>query len=581
MKSFKKIRNYYFGIYSISDDYEHKRLNKIIYYVCRFCYGVLHPKIFLNLFKNFFINSYNSILFLKSVLPLKQTIFSKDFHKNKKNVLGICLRGMEECFFQIWYIMVKKVYKNSNFLVLSMKQNKKINLLCKILGVKIFYFEDISKNKTIIPNDLKEKINNLVSERDFLSFNHNKINYGRIALSSYFRNIYSGKIDLNPENLKDIKNILTDFLTFEKPIESFLKKNNISYLISTEIFMEEYALIAKISCKEKIPFLRFETTYSDGEYMVSKVNLENFHDHGSSISESTFKSIKNKSSISQIITKNKEDFFKRYNRKESLFAKSNYNDSQALDNNQIIKSLNLDPNKKIGVIFSHILYDVIFAYGDGYFDNYYRWLGETIKIISTFKNTQWILKLHPSNMWRGEVKKQLINEYEEMRVIKEYVGEIPNNLKIIDQTIKILPNSLMSLADLGITVRGTSGIELATMGKKVITLGRGRYDKYKFTNFCDTLDEYKELLESFDLGNYEKFLRSDQVIENSNIFYYGLFFLRQIKIPYVKILPKKFIIPKKYDNLNYFYTREFDKGLKELQEYIYSENYDRYVNKIS
>ena len=579
MRLSKKIRNYYFGIYSIVDDYENKNINKFIYYICRFIYGILHPKLFLNIFKNLFINSYNSFLFIRSVFPLRKNFFKKDFHKNKNNVLAVCLRGMEECFFQIWYIMVKKVYLNSNIVVLSLKQNYKINFLCKILGVKLFYFEDIVKKKNKLLNDLIHKVSNLKTEHDFLSFEHNNINFGRIVLSSYFRNIFSGKIDLNQETLQDIKNILLDFLAFEKSIEDFLSDNNFSYLISTEIFMEEYALVAKIACKKSIPFLRFETTYADGEYMVSKVNSDNFHDHGSSISSKTFDQIKNHIPLKKIIQKNKNNFSNRYENKNSLFAKSNYNDSEYLDNNEIMKKLNLNPNKKTGIIFSHILYDVIFAYGDGYFDNYYRWLGETIKIISKFNDTQWILKLHPSNMWRGEVGKQLIDKYEEIRVIEEYVGSIPHNLKIVDQSIKILPNSLMSLCDLGITVRGTSGIELATMGKKVITLGKGRYDKYNFTNFCENLNEYEVLLKDFEKGNYEKFIDTDNVIRKSNIFYYGLFFLRQIKIPHIKIYPKKFVIPKKYDNLNYLYDKDFEENLISLREYIYSKDFDRFAKK--
>ena len=173
------------------------------------------------------------------------------------------------------------------------------------------------------------------------------------------------------------------------------------------------------------------------------------------------------------------------------------------------------------------------------------------------------------------IGKQLIDKYEEIRVIEEYVGSIPHNLKIVDQSIKILPNSLMTLCDLGITVRGTSGIELATMGKKVITLGKGRYDKYNFTNFCENLNEYEVLLKDFEKGNYEKFIDTDNVIRKSNIFYYGLFFLRQIKIPHIKIYPKKFVIPKKYDNLNYLYDKDFEENLISLREYIYSKDFDR------
>ena len=173
MNLFKKIKNYYSGIYSIKDDYENQSLNRLIYFVSRFFYGIIHPKIFYIFFKNFLIDSYNSYLFINSVSSLRKFFFKKDFNPQKKNVLAICLRGMEECFFQIWYIMVKKIYQDSNFIVLSLKSNKKINFLCKILGIKLFYFEDISKKKIKLNKDLIEEVNYLKTESDFLNFKYN------------------------------------------------------------------------------------------------------------------------------------------------------------------------------------------------------------------------------------------------------------------------------------------------------------------------------------------------------------------------------------------------------------------------
>ncbi len=147
MNILKKVKNYYNGIYSIKDDYENKFFNKFLYIFCRFAYGLLNPKLFINFIKNIYIETYNSYLFIRSASPLKKFFFIKEFDSNKKNILAVCLRGMEECFFQIWYIMAKKIFLDSNFTVLSLKANKKINFLCKILGVRVFYFENISKKK--------------------------------------------------------------------------------------------------------------------------------------------------------------------------------------------------------------------------------------------------------------------------------------------------------------------------------------------------------------------------------------------------------------------------------------------------
>jgi hypothetical protein len=52
----------------------------------------------------------------------------------------------------------------------------------------------------------------------------------------------------------------------------------------------------------------------------------------------------------------------------------------------------------------------------------------------------------------------------------------------------------MQVADFGITVRGTAGLEMAAMGKTVITAGTGRYEGCGFTYDPPTREAYLDLL---------------------------------------------------------------------------------------
>ena len=63
----------------------------------------------------------------------------------------------------------------------------------------------------------------------------------------------------------------------------------------------------------------------------------------------------------------------------------------------------------------------------------------------------------------------------------------------------------MEIADLCVTVRGTSGLEMATMGKQVITAGTGRYDGCGFVNSPKTVNEYEQLLHDFDNSDNSNF----------------------------------------------------------------------------
>ena len=46
-----------------------------------------------------------------------------------------------------------------------------------------------------------------------------------------------------------------------------------------------------------------------------------------------------------------------------------------------IKKFNLDPNKKIAVLFSHIFWDGTFFYGEDLFIDYEDWFRETLKVM--------------------------------------------------------------------------------------------------------------------------------------------------------------------------------------------------------
>jgi hypothetical protein len=58
--------------------------------------------------------------------------------------------------------------------------------------------------------------------------------------------------------------------------------------------------------------------------------------------------------------------------------------------------------------------------------------------------------------------------------------------------------SLYRFADVGITVRGTPGLEMACFGKTVLTAGTGAYSGLGFTVDSSSTDEYLDQLDSIE-----------------------------------------------------------------------------------
>ena len=157
----------------------------------------------------------------------------------------------------------------------------------------------------------------------------------------------------------------------------------------------------------------------------------------------------------------------------------------------------MNNNDKIAIIFSHILYDNLYFYGTDLFLNYNEWLVETVKTACNNKKVKWFIKIHPSNIWRRE---NGASEYLETVLLNKYFSELPDHIKIIGPDTPISPLSWMKTADFGITVRGTVGLEMACMGKPVITAGTGRYEGQGFTIDSRSKEEYMQRLLNLPAG---------------------------------------------------------------------------------
>ena len=207
-------------------------------------------------------------------------------------------------------------------------------------------------------------------------------------------------------------------------------------------------------------------------FILKKYSKKNIYSHHSSISDQLWSKIKNFSS-KKIISRNKAIFRNRFLGKFAPFSINLLECKRDL--NFEIKKVN---DKKNCIIFSHILHDQLYFFGKEFYNSYSHWLISTIKIACKNTNVNWFIKIHPSNLYRGEFKKGFSKEED---IIRQEIKHIPSHIKFIYPDTKINPLTWMKFADIGITIRGTSGLEMAVLGKTVITCGKNRYQNKGFT----------------------------------------------------------------------------------------------------
>jgi hypothetical protein len=156
---------------------------------------------------------------------------------------------------------------------------------------------------------------------------------------------------------------------------------------------------------------------------------------------------------------------------------------------EVRSRLGLDPQQKTAVLFSHVLWDANLFYGEDLFEDQETWLVETVRAACANPAVNWVVKLHPANLYKAETGR--LNDED---AIREAVGELPPHVQLLRPETEINTYSLFGLTDYGITIRGTIGMELPCFGVRVLTAGTGRYSGLGFTDDSRSADEYLDKL---------------------------------------------------------------------------------------
>jgi hypothetical protein len=182
---------------------------------------------------------------------------------------------------------------------------------------------------------------------------------------------------------------------------------------------------------------------------------------------------------------------------------------------EIYELLNIDGTKKVILICSHVMWDDPIIYTSLYRD-YYCWLVETAKIANDIEDVIWVVKAHPGEMdTLGRTTDQ--TPIRAIDILKTM--SLKSHIRYLDSGLKFNNYSLMQVVDAVVTVRGTIGVEYASIGTPVIAAGTGAYTCADIAITCKTIEEYKERLKN--IGKLEKL--SSDTIERAHLFAYFYF----------------------------------------------------------
>jgi hypothetical protein len=415
---------------------------------------------------------------------------------DRGSLLMVSGRGMNVIWAQMWSVLslAVRVHGYKGY-VLTTRGQRYLNRYFRLLDLELIFYDDLLKGTpSKLPQELSKKVERASTFDDFRELFYKETPIGQIALSTYTRYVCSGDIDLEAPGIREsVVEWVRIVCQAINAAEMIYEKYNVKVIYINELFFEEYSGFYYTALSKRLNIIKFTGTIRDRAFILQHMNISNERLHHASLAASTWGSVKEEPFTGKEDEELKQNFKDRYGKKW-FRSYRNHRGTKLMPADEVRELLGVPPGRKMAVIFSHILYDSLFFFGTDLFDNYAQWLVESVRAACKNDRLDWMVKVHPSNIWRGELNTLLKGRYEEERLIGQFIGELPPHVRIITAETRINPYSWFQAADYGITVRGTAGLEMAALGKTVITAGTGRYEGNGFTVDPKGKTEYLKVL---------------------------------------------------------------------------------------
>ncbi len=331
------------------------------------------------------------------------------------------------------------------------------------------------------------------------AFTYREARVGLHALATLSAAMTDGRIRLDRRNAGRLRRLLLRSMLLVDASHELLREMSPALILGMEKGFVGTAEVFYAALERKVDYVQWTACHEPDSIMFKRYRWPNFRDHPFAISSKGWQGILAMRWDDWYTAEVMQQFDAGY-RKGSWFKYKNLaGDQTQAERAELVDRFALDPARKTAVIYSHILNDANLFYGDDLFAaGYEQWLVETVRAAAENPHVNWVLKLHPANVYRA-AKTGYAGEFGELLALKNAFGAIPEFLRIVYPDEKTSPLSFFRISDYGLTVRGTVGVELPCMGIPVLTAGTGRYAGKGFTIDASTVPEYLDRVRNIHL----------------------------------------------------------------------------------
>jgi hypothetical protein len=316
---------------------------------------------------------------------------------------------------------------------------------------------------------------------------------GRNVLATVSRALHEGAVDLeDPRARAELERLLPRTLEATIAAERLLEDLQPQLVLFLERNYAAEAPISDVALVQGLDVVQYVSGPQDDTLIFKRFTPETRRHHPRSLSEESWRRVRELPWTQERDAELDDEFAKRYGNAWALSRRiQGWTEDRSRD--EVIAQLGLDPAKKTAVLYSHILWDANMFYGEDLFADQEEWFVETVRAAVANPRVNWIVKLHPANVWK--LKREGIEGVrDEETAIREALGELPGHVAIVRPESDISTRSIFGLTDYGITIRGSVGFELPCFGVPVLTAGTGFYSGRGFTVDSATPEEYLKRL---------------------------------------------------------------------------------------
>lgn len=315
------------------------------------------------------------------------------------------------------------------------------------------------------------------------------VRVGLLSLSTFIRQRKTTRVSCEDIYSEDFRSVYRNVSSTSSKLDSVFKRLDIRYVLVSDICYSPEGVIMDLALFYGAVPIVFNLGHKPNSFCLKKITYSSREQHPLSVSKKMLD--ETELSPSEIIWNRVRDELYDMYMKGAWYKEVGTSDFSQVDGNpRFREELGIAQSRKVAVVFPHILWDATGIYGKDLFDDYETWLREVLAVAIRNRGLDWIIKIHPANVYKMEGE----NEVSAEEMILRTYSPLPPHIKVLPSRTSFSTFDILGEADYCLTVRGTVGIEAAIRGVTVLTAGSGRYEGLGFTEDFKDKTSYLDTL---------------------------------------------------------------------------------------